>query len=185
MFQAAALLGAALAATAATYKASSCDGALESIKADLELIKAAVGVDSFQAQAKLEKINEIKKSHPNNLAIKHFDIAYYNSLSSSGKKALLKIINSGVENADSGMGCYAMNPGDYDDYLPFFEAVIKDYHGIKGSVHHVTNWDLSTPAIAAKLPAGGKLDLTKLGLGSTSMRVRVGRNLAAFPLPGD
>ena len=32
--------------------------------------------------------------------------------------------------------------------------------------------------------ADGKLDLTKLGLGETSMRVRVGRNLASFPLPG-
>ena len=32
--------------------------------------------------------------------------------------------------------------------------------------------------------AGGKLDLTKLGMGLTSMRVRVGRNLAAYPLPG-
>jgi len=30
----------------------------------------------------------------------------------------------------------------------------------------------------------GKLNLSKLGLGETSMRVRVGRNLASFPLPG-
>jgi len=49
-------------------------------------------------------------------------------------------------------------------------------------VHHVTNWDLST--VADKLPPGGKLDLTKLGLGTTSMRIRVGRNLSAYPLPG-
>ena len=32
--------------------------------------------------------------------------------------------------------------------------------------------------------ADGKLDLKKLGLESVSMRVRVGRNLALFPLPG-
>ena len=132
----------------------------------------------------LDKIKAIKKSNPENLAVKHFDEKYYNTLSTAGKKALLQIVNSGVENADSGMGCYAMNPGDYDQYLPFFESVIKDYHKITGPVKHVTNWDLATPAIAAKLPAGGKLDLTKLGLGTTSMRVRVGRNLAAFPLPG-
>lgn len=138
----------------------------------------------FPFDFKLDKINAIKTSHPGNLAVKHFDAAYFKSLSPAGKKALLKIVNSGVENADSGMGCYAMNPTDYDDYLPFFEAVIKEYHGITVPVKHVTNWDLSTPAIAAKLPAGGKLDLAKLGLGTTSMRVRVGRNLAAFPLPG-
>lgn len=34
------------------------------------------------------------------------------------------------------------------------------------------------------LPADGKLDVTKLGLPPLSMRVRVGRNLADFPLPG-
>ena len=136
------------------------------------------------AATQLDKIKAIKVSNPTNLTAKHFDFAYFNSLNAAGKKALLKICNSGIENADSGMGCYAMNPGDYDDYLPFMEAVIKDYHKIKGEVKHETNWDLSTPAIAAKLPAGGKLDLTKLGLGTTSMRVRVGRNLAAFPLPG-
>ena len=145
------------------------------------------------------------------------------SLSGEDQKELLAICNSGIENADSGMGCYAMNPTvgimlqlfqecfvmpesslltvlspsltmcivlirdfqqDYDKFQPFMEAVIKDYHKIGGSVKHVTNWDLSTPKIAAKLPAGGKLDLAKLGLGTTSMRVRVGRNLAAFPLPG-
>ena len=34
------------------------------------------------------------------------------------------------------------------------------------------------------LPADGQLDVTKLGLSSLSMRVRTGRNLKAFPLPG-
>lgn len=34
------------------------------------------------------------------------------------------------------------------------------------------------------LPAGGVLDLSALGLPELSMRVRVGRNLKAFPLPG-
>mmetsp|Transcript_19322 Transcript_19322/g.25177 ORF Transcript_19322/g.25177 Transcript_19322/m.25177 type:complete len:454 (+) Transcript_19322:35-1396(+) len=174
-------------ATAAAVSESSCESmasSLESIKADLEAIKGALGISEFEMQAQLEAIKAIKKSHPNNLAVKHFDFEYFKTLSPSQKKALLKIVNSGVENADSGMGCYAMNPGDYDDFLPFFEAVIKDYHKIQGHVKHITNWDLSTPAIAAKLPAGGKLDLTKLGLGTTSMRVRVGRNLASFPLPG-
>ena len=63
-----------------------------------------------------------------------------------------------------------------------FTQVIRDYHKIPGNVHHVTNWDLKT--VADRLPVGGKLDLAKLGLGETSMRVRVGRNLADYPLPG-
>ena len=53
---------------------------------------------------KLEKIRAIKGTHPNNLAVKHFDEAYFNSLPMRGKIALLTICNSGIENVDSGMG---------------------------------------------------------------------------------
>jgi creatine kinase len=81
------------------------------------------------------------------------------------------------------MGVYAMYPSDYDDLKPYMEAAIKDYHKITTEhVAHVTNWDLDS--VKDRLPPGGKLDLTKLGLGMTSMRVRVGRNLSSFPLPG-
>ena len=60
--------------------------------------------------------------------------------------------------------------------------VIRDYHGISGDLKHINNWDISG---VADLPEGGKLDLTALGLGDTSMRVRVGRNLKDYPLPGN
>ena len=36
----------------------------------------------------------------------------------------------------------------------------------------------------ADLPEDGVLDLTKLGLPALSMRVRTGRNLNKYPLPG-
>lgn len=131
-----------------------------------------------------ERIKAIKKSNPDNLMAKHFDIAYFNSLSADLQERLELICRSGVENPDSGMGAYAMRPDDYDTFQPYLDTVIRDYHKIKGAVHHITNWDLSSPHIKDKLPEGGKLDLTKLGLGTTSMRVRVGRNLASYPLPG-
>jgi creatine kinase len=130
---------------------------------------------------KLAKIAEIKKSFPNNLAIKHFDFDYFASLSASDKAELLNIVNSGIVNPDSGMGCYAMNPSDYDKYEPFFGAVIADYHKVDRSAKHVTDWSLSG---VKGLPEGGVLDVTKLGLPPVSMRVRVGRNLQDFPLPG-
>jgi len=130
----------------------------------------------------LKNIDDIKKTHPNNLMAKHFDAAYFASLEPELQRRLEKICRSGVENPDSGMGAYAMQPDDYDVFQPYLDSVIRDYHKIKGEVHHVTNWDLST--VKDKLPEGGVLDLTKLGLGETSMRVRVGRNLAAYPLPG-
>eukprot|EP00515_Schizochytrium_aggregatum_P002382 CAMPEP_0202066914 /NCGR_PEP_ID=MMETSP0963-20130614/54216_1 /ASSEMBLY_ACC=CAM_ASM_000494 /TAXON_ID=4773 /ORGANISM="Schizochytrium aggregatum, Strain ATCC28209" /LENGTH=372 /DNA_ID=CAMNT_0048633621 /DNA_START=33 /DNA_END=1151 /DNA_ORIENTATION=- len=128
------------------------------------------------------KIKDVKKSNPNNLMAKHFDTAYFNQLSAELQERLEKICRSGVENPDSGMGCYAMQPDDYDVFQPYLDKVIRDYHKIAGEVQHVTNWDLES--VKDKLPEGGKLDLTKLGLGTTSMRVRVGRNLAAYPLPG-
>jgi creatine kinase len=59
--------------------------------------------------------------------------------------------------------------------------VIRDYHSISGELKHVNCWDLSK---VEGLPEGG-LCLKALGLGDTSMRVRVGRNLKDFPLPGN
>ena len=53
---------------------------------------------------------------------------------------------------------------------------------VPASKKHVNDWSLKG---VAGLPADGKLDLTKLGLGTTSMRVRTGRNLKMFPLPGE
>eukprot|EP00232_Nephroselmis_pyriformis_P026272 CAMPEP_0182870686 /NCGR_PEP_ID=MMETSP0034_2-20130328/10679_1 /TAXON_ID=156128 /ORGANISM="Nephroselmis pyriformis, Strain CCMP717" /LENGTH=394 /DNA_ID=CAMNT_0025003199 /DNA_START=20 /DNA_END=1204 /DNA_ORIENTATION=- len=131
--------------------------------------------------AAVNTIMQIKKSHPNNLMAKNFDKAYYDSLDPALQKRLLLCCKSGIENPDSGMGVYAMYPDDYDVLKPFMGAAIKDYHKIKGEVKHVTNWDTSK---ISGMPADGALDLAKLGLGTTSMRVRVGRNLAAFPLPG-
>ncbi|GMI02701.1 hypothetical protein TrLO_g6861 [Triparma laevis f. longispina] len=121
-------------------------------------------------------------ANPDMIMSKHFDLSYYNSLSDGLKARLLACCKSGAENHDSGVGVYAMQPSDYDDLKPYFDKVIRDYHKIPNEVKHVTNWDLAT--VADRLPAGGKLDLTKLGLGVTSMRVRVGRNLASYPLPG-
>lgn len=142
--------------------------------------KALVG--DYRSQALLEGIKTARLTHPDNLMAKHFDFDYYNSLPKDLQKRLLICCASGAENHDSGMGMYAMNPEDYDLFKPYMDVVIRAYHKIPGEVHHKTNWDLSTKA--SKLPSGGKLDLTKLGLGKTSMRVRVGRNLADFPLPG-
>lgn len=46
---------------------------------------------------------------------------------------------------------------------------------------HHNNWDLSN---IKGLPEDKKLDVTRLGLGALSMRVRTGRNLQRYPLPG-
>ncbi|KAJ3254480.1 hypothetical protein HK103_007116 [Boothiomyces macroporosus] len=137
-------------------------------------------------QVVINQILAAKISNPDNLMAKHFDANYYRDLPQDLQNRLVKICKSGAENPDSGLGMYAMSPDDYDVFNEYFEKVIKEYHKIKGKVHHVTNWDLSTKQ--EKLNSmgceDGKLDLTRLGLKNTSMRVRVGRNLSSFPLPG-
>lgn len=129
----------------------------------------------------LDRIAAIKSSHPGNLAIKHFDVDYYNSLDAKKQNGLLRCLSSGIANPDSGMGCYAMQPADYDNYKPFFSKVLSEYHKVTTDAFHVNNWSLDG---VEGLPEGGVLDLAALGLPELSMRVRVGRNLKDFPLPG-
>jgi protein-arginine kinase len=123
----------------------------------------------------------LKELEPNNRMAKHFDINYFASLSDEDKPAFLQCCRSGIENPDSGMGCYAMQPSDYDRFKPFFSKVLADYHNVAEDATHSNDWSLEG---VEGLPADGKLDLANLGLPALSMRVRVGRNLADFPLPG-
>jgi hypothetical protein len=46
---------------------------------------------------------------------------------------------------------------------------------------HINNWSLEG---VEGLPEDGILDFSKLGLPALSMRVRTGRNLNKYPLPG-
>ena len=85
-----------------------------------------------------------------------------------------------AENPDSGMGCYACQPEDYDRFKPFFSKALAKYHGVAEDAKHVNDWSLEG---VEGLPEGGELDIAALGLDELSMRVRVGRNLKAFPLP--
>jgi creatine kinase len=129
----------------------------------------------------VERILQVRHSHPGNRMAKHFDVDFYLGLSEEDRKALIQCCRSGIENPDSGMGCYAMQPADYDRFKPFFSKVLADYHSVAADATHTNNWDLTG---VEGLPEDGKLDLEALGLPALSMRVRVGRNLADFPLPG-
>ena len=85
-------------------------------------------------------------------------------------------------NLDSCMGCYAMDPKDYDEFYPFFRKALEQYHKVDLNVtKHVNNWSLKG---VQGLPEDGILDFSKLGLPAVSMRVRTGRNLNKYPLPG-
>ena len=144
------------------------------------LAKYSADADPYVANA-IAKICAAKTTNPSNISASLFSLKYFDSLSPALQKGLAMCINSGAENADSGMGSYAMDPTDYDTFGPFFSRVIAMYHKVPLGSKHVTDWNLEG---VEGLPADGKLDLTKLGLPALSMRVRVGRNLSDFKLPG-
>ena len=144
--------------------------------------KAVNKWQEFSMQKQVATILKIKEANPENIAAVVFDVDYFNSLNKSQKVRLLKCVKSGIKNPDSTVGCYACQPDDYDIFKPFFAKVLERYHNVDLSAKkHVNNWSLDS---VDGLPADGKLDLTKLGLPALSIRVRTGRNLKRFPLPG-
>ena len=121
------------------------------------------------------------QSYPDNICLNTFDAEYYKSLSVEDRAPFVMCLNSGIDNPDSGMGCYACQPADYDRFKPFFAKALAKYHSVEEDAKHVNDWSLDG---VEGLPEGGVLDIAALGLPELSMRVRVGRNLQAFPLPG-
>jgi len=126
----------------------------------------------------LETIAAVAKENPGNRAMKYFKEEDFKKLNAEQKKRFIACVRTGFENKDSGLGCYAMTPADYKEFGFFFDPVIRDYHKAAADAKHVTDWD------ASGVGENGVLDVTKLGLDELSMRVRVGRNLAKFNLPG-
>lgn len=126
----------------------------------------------------ISQIAGLQQSHPNNLMARHFNTDYYCGLDEASQHRLRKIIASGVKNPDSNMGAYAMAPDDYDQFAPLLDAMIRDFHGIAVGtpIAQPHDWDVDAAPcdLAAIDPA----------LKQVSMRVRVARNVASFPLPG-
>jgi arginine kinase len=76
------------------------------------------------------------------------------------------------------MGAYAMNPGDYDQFAPMLDPMIRDFHAIPAGTEIAQKYDWNTGITSCDLAA---IDST---LKDVSMRVRVARNVSTFPLPG-
>lgn len=148
-------------------------------------IKRAANKSAYESKVNsaIAKVNAIKQSNPGNIAMAVFDTEWFKTLSEKDQDHLMRIVNSGVENPDSEMGCYAMAPSDYDKYKKFFKPALERYHKVNlDEKTHVNDWNLAgVPGI----PANGQLDVSKFGLGPLSMRIRTGRNLQQFPLAGN
>ena len=130
---------------------------------------------------RLSLIAALKSENPQNIGLQGFDPDYFAVLDSEQQGRLMACLNSGIENPDSEMGCYACSPTDYDEFRPFFAKALSAYHKVEEGARHVNDWSLDG---VEGLPESGVLDLAEIGLPDLSMRVRVGRNLADFPLPG-
>jgi len=120
-------------------------------------------------------ISRIKAEQPQNLMAGNFDIDRFNALSEDDKARALLIINSGLQNPDSQVGAYAMSATDYETFDWLLGPIIRGYHGVDEDFIQTPNWDLN-----------GDFDLAQIdpSLKNVSMRVRVARNTAEFPLPG-
>lgn len=83
-------------------------------------------------------------------------------------------IRSGVEQQDSSIGVYAGDEESYQLFAPLLDPIIQAYHGSAGP-HPASDFsDTQLPAVSAEARAR-----------IVSSRIRVGRNLAGFPLgPG-
>ena len=103
---------------------------------------------------------ELAAANPDNICLNTFDAEYYESLSDDDKAAFLKCLNSGIENVDSGMGCYACQPEDYDRFKPFFSKALAKYHKVAEDAKHVGGWDME----GLESAEGGRLDLATRGL---------------------
>ena len=83
-------------------------------------------------------------------------------------------IFSGCKNPDSGIGVYAGSAQSYNTFSDLFTPIIEDYHKYSISRGHTSNMDarqLNAPPFSPEDAAMIK-----------STRIRVGRNLADFPL---
>lgn len=139
-------------------------------------------MEKSSPEAVLQVIRQAQESNTSCISLKNFDIQYYNSLPADQQARLLKIVKSGTDNSDSMMGMYAMNPDDYDTFKPFFKKCVAEYHKVPEDSKQVNNWSIEG---TEGIPEGGNLDLRNLGFEKEiSMRVRTGRNLVDFPLPG-
>jgi len=100
----------------------------------------------------------------------------------AGKKdkagvAFEQMILSGAQNVDSGIGIYAGSHDSYTTFCDIFDKVIEDYHMHKKDAKHVSNMD-HTQLVC---PPFTEDEASMI----VSTRIRVGRNLADFPLgPG-
>merc|ERR1719472_770122 len=83
-------------------------------------------------------------------------------------------IFSGSKWTNSGVGVYAGSHDSYYAFAPFMDKIIETYHGHKPSDKHISSMDVNS----LKCPPFPPDEAAMIA----STRIRVARNLAAYPL---
>ncbi len=86
---------------------------------------------------------------------------------------LEKVIKSGIDNPDSSIGVYAGDEESYTTFAALIDPIIQEYHGFSKTDLHKSN--LNPKDLNAPNPDPQNRYIV-------STRIRVGRNLADFPL---
>ncbi|XP_022213801.1 arginine kinase isoform X2 [Drosophila obscura] len=96
-----------------------------------------------------------------------------NKVTPTFKSTLLDVIQSGLENHDSGVGIYAPDAESYTVFADLFDPIIEDYHGgfKKTDKHPASNF--------GDVKSFGNVDPTNEYVIST--RVRCGRSMQGYP----
>jgi len=101
---------------------------------------------------------------------------YKDTKDKSGVPFKLMVL-SGCQNVDSGIGLYAGSHDSYTTYAELFDQVVEDYHKHKKTDKHISDMDYTKLNCPPFTDEEAKMIL--------STRIRVGRNLADYPLgPG-
>jgi len=136
------------------------DGKVASDGGGVILVDPEVVFEEWRAKAQWDLLHSaiaVHSKHPHNRTAKALcalETWITNEISDDGLKRLEKCVRSGLDNGDSGIGCYAMQPSDYDDLSPFFDKVVPDYHshlnqkGAENKAHsvkkvHTSNWSVT------------------------------------------
>jgi hypothetical protein len=61
----------------------------------------------------LAQLEKVKKENPENRCAKYLTSKLFLSYPPAQQEYLYRCCKSGIENPDSGLGCYAMRPNDY------------------------------------------------------------------------
>ncbi|XP_022914844.1 arginine kinase isoform X1 [Onthophagus taurus] len=149
---------------------------MQLIRENVKKPKSDIMVD----QAVLDKLEagfkKLEASDSKSLLKKYLTKEVFDNLKTkktSFGSSLLDVIQSGVENPDSGVGIYAPDAESYTVFADLFDPIIEDYHGgfKKTDNHPPKNWgDVNT---------FGNLD--PAGEYVVSTRVRCGRSMEGYP----